>query len=87
MAGLPGQRDESNLQGIFDHLQSLGHKSNEPKTVALAILWLASQGGAVNGTALSIMGDEIIDLESLLYNTRPEYVSKEYQILFANKQF
>jgi hypothetical protein len=81
MADLPGHYG-LDLSTIFDTLHKAGLFSNEPKTVASAIIYLVLGGMESNGKGLAVEDEQIVDLEKMLLESRPPWVLKKLQYLF-----
>lgn len=81
---LPGQEGKS-LDEVYAGLHAAGLQSSSPETVASAIVYLANGGLECNGTALSVNNNNIVNLEALLRDNRPEYVRTELRYLFTHE--
>jgi short-subunit dehydrogenase len=77
--------DEESLQALFANLRSIGIPSQEPDTVAQAILYLIEQGDGAAGLGLLVQGGEVIDLESELQRTRPEWLTQRMEYLLRSE--
>jgi hypothetical protein len=77
--------DEEGLQTLFANLRSNGIPSQRPDIVAQAILYLIEQGKGAAGLGLLVQGGEVIELESELQRSTPEWLAQKMQYLLHSE--